>query len=443
MQTRILGIDLAVTAKHRAAILDPATNRYLLQARAFRTHPDDLDKLLSKARQGVSGDVRLLCVLEATGMAWYPVGVYLHSRGVEVYRVNGRQTKELRKVSHPHSRSDRIDARVLAQLPGVAGERLIRWHPPSGDQLALQRWCKEYDRLRTHEVAMLNRLKAYDQSAWGGFHKLVPKEALPFVRRYWYDPWQVRDMGLDELERRWSLLCESREVGDEWLAGWFQRANQMTQLYVSSDYFGYDHWQTDVRRLLDHLTTCRQEQTALVDRCILPLFSRLYPQTHLESLYGVGALSAAIYMAFIQDISRFPNLQSFRKWTGMVPAGNQSGDRISKGLGLTQAGPDLIKATLYQNANVARQWDVQLAKVYFQQMQRYGKHHTQAVCAVASHLVNRIWAVLTQQRPYQLQDLKGEPISVSQSRRLITTQFTVSQEVRKRTNVRSRATDPE
>jgi transposase len=441
MQTRILGIDLAVTANHKAAILDPATGQYVVRQRSFRAVPDALDKLLSKARQGVEGEVHLVCVLEATGMSWYPVGLYLHRQGVTVYRVNGRQTKELRKVSHPHNRSDGIDATVLARLYTVAKEHMVPWHPPSGEQLALQRWCKTYDRLRIREVALQNRLKAYDQSAWGGFHKLVPREALAWVRQEWYDPWQVTAKGLDELRAIWNRQAESRVVGDEWLAAWVQRATQMTQLYGSPAYFGYDYWKADVRHLLEELTCCQKEQATLVDQRILPMFNRLYPQTHLESIVGVGALSAAIYMAFIQRISRFPDLQAFRKWTGMVPAGEQSGNRLAKGLGLTQAGPDLIKATLYQNANVARQWDVQLAQIYHRQMETYGKHHTQAVCAVASHLVNRIWAVLTQNRPYQLLDLQGNPISPADARQFIQTHFTVSNEVRQRTNVRSRTTD--
>ncbi len=98
---------------------------------------------------------------------------------------------------------------------------------------------------------------------------------------------------------------------------------------------------------------------------------------------------------------------------------------------MSKRGPNLIKNTLYQNAEVARQWDVQLAKVYYTQMVKYGKHHTQAVCAVASHLARRIYAVLRDRKPYELRDLKGRPISKKDSRALILKEFQVPESLRK------------
>ena len=70
-------------------------------------------------------------------------------------------------------------------------------------------------------------------------------------------------------------------------------------------------------------------------------------------------------------------------------------------------------------------------------MVKYGKHHLQATCACASHLASRIYAVLKQQRPYQLRDVEGNPISVAASRELCL-QYRVSDEVRKRNNKRFR-----
>jgi len=70
-------------------------------------------------------------------------------------------------------------------------------------------------------------------------------------------------------------------------------------------------------------------------------------------------------------------------------------------------------------------------------MVAYGKHHTQAVCACATHLANRIYAILKEQRPYQLRDLDGNPISPQKSRALCQ-QYRVPDEVRKRNNKRFR-----
>ncbi len=141
---RIIGIDLAVTAAHKAVILDPVSNQFIGKQITFQARPAEMDRLLARARSGITGPVEIVAMMEATGMAWYPVGVYLDRQGVKVYRVNGRLTKDLRQVYSKYAGSDRIDSRVLAHLYQVAPERLTRWLPPNGEMLALQRACREF-----------------------------------------------------------------------------------------------------------------------------------------------------------------------------------------------------------------------------------------------------------------------------------------------------------
>lgn len=438
MKTRIIGIDLAVTAQHKAIVLDPANGNFVGKPLKFRTRPRALDRLLARARKGLAGEGHLVAVMEATAMAWYPVGVYLCDRGVEVYRVNGRQTRDLRHVYWKYSSSDRIDCRVLAHLYQVAPDRLNRWWPPNGDQLALQRACREFVRWRELDVAIQNRLQAYDRMAWNGLKGLVPSAAHSWIRQHWYNPWRVQQAGIAALSQVWQAATREQPPELDWIPRWVERAQEMTTLYGSPQRVGYHHLQKTVRRNSRLQQQCLQARQALSQEQIQPLYRRLYPQRWLETIKGIGADSAAVYMAFIHDIDRFQSAAQFRKWCGMVPASKQSGQGQSKHMPLTQAGPDPIKATLYLNADVARQWDVQLAALYYRQMVDYGKHHTQAVCACASHLASRIFAVLSQQRPYELRDLKGNPITSEAARHLCRTHFHVPEEIRKRNNVRAR-----
>ncbi len=96
MNKRIIEINLAVSAKHKAVILDPASNEFIGKQITFRAQSAEMDKLLLRARKDAPEDVILIAILEATGMAWYPVSVYLERQGALVYRVHGRQTKDLR-----------------------------------------------------------------------------------------------------------------------------------------------------------------------------------------------------------------------------------------------------------------------------------------------------------------------------------------------------------
>lgn len=436
MEKRIIGIDLAVSAEHKAVVLDPACQKFIGKQITFRATPEEMTRLLQQARKDAAEEATLIAILEATGMAWYPVAVYLTNQGVTVYRVNGQKTKDFRRALFKHTGSDRIDSQVLAQLYQIAPERLVRCPLPNGDLLTLQRACRAYDRWREQDVAEQNRTQAIDQWAWGGLHKLVPAAARAWMRQHWYNPWRVFAAGEAHLTAAW-LATAPKEADSSWIGRWVARAGQLTSLYGSEQQVGYDQLQQTMAHSLQLRQWYAQEQACLTDQQIIPLYNQLYPDCPLTSIKGIGLQSAATYRAFIQDINRFTSVDKFRLWCGIVPRSKQSGQGEAKGLSITKSGPDMVKAALYLNAEVARQWDVQMAFIYFTQMVEYGNHHTKAVCACASHLASRIYALLKQQRLYQLRDLQGQPISEQASRQLCL-QYRVPEEVRQRNNKRFR-----
>ena len=63
-------------------------------------------------------------------------------------------------------------------------------------------------------------------------------------------------------------------------------------------------------------------------------------------------------------------------------------------------------------------------------MVRKGHHHKQALCAVATRLVNRIGKVLRTGEAYELRDTDGTPISVAQGKAIVAERFSVPSEVR-------------
>jgi len=439
METRIIGIDLAVKAAHRAVVLDQASASLVGGLFTFRSYPADLDRVLAKARAGTSADVQVKAVLEATGMSWYPVSTYLERKGVSVYRVNGQQTADLRRVYSRYTKNDRLDAHVLARLPLVALESLHRVWIPTGDQQALQRACREVEQLNQLVSASKNRVQAIDQWAWLGWP--VGDTYGPtarWLRRHWYNPWHVCSAGAEAIADAWRDAHPDCQGEPEWLSPLLRRAERVKELYGSRQQIDYERLRAHVTRQQERWQHLEAEKHRLRLQTVRPVYRRLHPSRHLESLQGVGQDSAAIYIAFIGDVQRFPTLRQFRGWTGMVPYSRQTGQTQAQGLRLTQAGPDLIKATAYRNAEVARLWDPQIAAVYHRQMMEYGKHHLQAVCACATDLLNRIYAILRDQRPYELRDVDGTPVSKKEARRICLTEYRVPDEVRKRRNHRDR-----
>ena len=169
-----------------------------------------------------------------------------------------------------------------------------------------------------------------------------------------------------------------------------------------------------------------------------PLYRHLHPSRNLETIRGVGQDGAAAFVGHIGRPARFSSNRGFRGWSGMVPRSAQSGERESKGLRITQAGPNLVKKYSFLDADVDRKRDPQLAAIYYDQMVNKGMHHTQAVCACATHLLDRVRAVVTEDRPYQLRDVDGTPVTDEQALSIIAQQYAVPNNVRRRNNKRAR-----
>ena len=120
-----------------------------------------------------------------------------------------------------------------------------------------------------------------------------------------------------------------------------------------------------------------------------------------------------------------------RGFCGLFPTRSESGGQARPGQHLTKSGNNRLKKALYLAADAARRVDPGLAEVYWRLMVRKGHHHKQALCAVATRLVNRIHAVLKSGRPYVLRDTDGRPIDLSEGRRIVAERFSVPDEIRR------------
>ncbi len=203
---RIIGMDLAVTGAHKAVVMSEQ-GAYMSPVLSLRTEPEDLARLLKRAREGAPPDEPVSVVMESTGHAWLPVAAYLLERGVRVYVVNTQQVVDLRRFYQKHAKSDRIDARVLARLALVNREQLHALCPPSGEMLALQRVCKQVRWLTAQETALKNQIVALDRLVWlDGWHGVFPDAfsfAARWCRRHYYHPLRVLHTDPADMLQAW------------------------------------------------------------------------------------------------------------------------------------------------------------------------------------------------------------------------------------------------
>jgi transposase len=62
----------------------------------------------------IPDDAQVTVVLEPTHNAWVPLAAWLRSRGAKVVMVKPEQSADLRDYYNKHTKTDRLDSRVLA-----------------------------------------------------------------------------------------------------------------------------------------------------------------------------------------------------------------------------------------------------------------------------------------------------------------------------------------
>jgi len=181
-----------------------------------------------------------------------------------------------------------------------------------------------------------------------------------------------------------------------------------------------------------------QKEIDKVDQKIKNLYQLCFPKKRLNSIPGIADIIGSNIASFIGDAKRFSSGRSAVGYFGFYPKENSPGLSSKKGLKITKAGPNIAKKDLYLAADTARLIDPELGKIYYEQMIVKGNPHTKAICRVVRALIPRILRVMKEDRDYVICDLKGNPISKEEGRKIVKERFFVPQEVRQKLSNRKR-----
>ena len=430
-----VGIDFH-RDQHRARCLDERAQP--CDSFSFQTTPEGLAKLEERIfRNGANP----IIVFEPAGLAWMVVAVYLRARHPDCQMVKAKMQKiaALRRYLRGSAKSDRIDALTLAKMPFIDPEQLYEIYLPPAKIHALQRLTRQRKRLEGD----ISGRKIRIGTTVDGF--------LPGVRLAFTDPWSPQARTF--LKSCLNPFAVVRE-GEEALHAFFHKASlrgkgtraesqlvflacksvvslyQLSPSVETMDEEFFIELQEEVARELRLMETEEAESESLAQR-ITELYRELHPSDNLRTIPGVGEHTAPIFLSAVGDPARFRSQSAFANWEGVVPGASQSSNTEAKGLRMTKAGPAIMRMGLYQSGDIGRRYDPQLAAVYYREMVYHGKNHKQAMGAVMSHIGARVLAVLKDDRPYELRDLEGKPISKYEARMLILSRYQVPEEIRR------------
>jgi transposase len=119
---------------------------------------------------------------------------------------------------------------------------------------------------------------------------------------------------------------------------------------------------------------------------------------YLMQLPGFGVITAMTVLAAIGEIERFESPKHLASYSGLTPGLEQSGTK-NRGKGITKEGRRELRWALVEAAQMAVKSDP-LLKMKFQALQRR-MHRNQAIVAIARHLLELVWYVLTRRQPYR------------------------------------------
>ena len=119
----------------------------------------------------------------------------------------------------------------------------------------------------------------------------------------------------------------------------------------------------------------------------------------LETIPGIGELSAMELMSMIVDISRFPSSDVMRAYFGMAPKVRDSGDDVNHGH-VTKQGDPMMRhvADRVVRLHLMHSDESVIRKSY--ESVRKRSNHGVAMMAASNKLLDVIFSVLSNKKPY-------------------------------------------
>ncbi len=153
-----------------------------------------------------------------------------------------------------------------------------------------------------------------------------------------------------------------------------------------------------------------EEHVAFLDEQIYAIEQKMYTlikrdpdlqQKHelLESISGIGKLTAAKFLAEVPDVSRFDSAAQLAAYAGLTPRQHKSGSSVHRPAHLSKTGNSRFRTIFFMPALSAMQ-NNPITKALAKRLADRGKTRMTIVGAVMRKLVHLAYGVLKNKRPF-------------------------------------------
>ena len=274
-----------------------------------------------------------------------------------------------------HAKTNSIDALTLAKMPIVDHKALIPLELPEGPGASLRRRVRVTSRLRDQASRHKTRIRELARQMMPSIDHAVTRELrladLVVLERY-ADPRMLAAIPPSRLARLIAAKTGSgANYAERKATAWVGVAKAALELYG-------DDPAVPFRDLADELATeialLRVLEAEMARHAAVreEAYRQIDPDEVARSLPGVGLLGGPAIVAAMGRPGRFPSAGSFRCYSGLAPKASETGNSDAKGQPMSKAGASWLRDQLVMSANVARNVDPQLARIYYVQMVERG-----------------------------------------------------------------------
>lgn len=386
-----VGIDIAKRS-HEVGILDESGGHIGPSFKVANTEAG-FSKLLDSLKKAGATAAGCIVGMEATGHYWLAMYSHLMENGYTVFVVNPIQTDAFRNVGTVRAaKTDAIDAFLIADLMRFG--RFSVTHMADESIIALRQLTRHRRSLIKQRTALKNRLTAVLDMVFpeyaGLFSDMYGASSMAVLGKCPI-PADMLRYGKARMVRLLSKHSNGKlgaRKADELLSA----AKESFGITYGTDAISFQVEQTVA------LIAFVSEQVERLDRQIAICLEGT--GTYIDTIPGIGPVFASIIVAEIGDVSRFDGPSQIIAYAGMDVPANQSGEFMGTKKHMSKRGPAQLRWALIEGADRVRAYDPYFMDYYDRLISR-GKHHYVALAAVARKLVNVIFVLLREQRPYQ------------------------------------------
>jgi transposase len=380
-----VGIDIAKEL-HWASAIDAAGN-VLLDREVVNT-PEDLMRLADELK-ALPGPVRVgIDVLG--GIATLTQAVLLQA-GFELVHVSGLSVNRAREGTvGGESKSDPRDARVIADQVRTRRD-LRRVEPHTELDVELRLLVSRRRDLSEEQTRRLARMHDLLASIFPELERSIDftsKAGLRLLSSF-VTPAELREPSPARLRKLFGLTAKRAYV---------KQLIDTARACAQRQSFSLPGEALSARLIkelaLEALHTL--EALAVLDTEIKQRLARHPDAALIRSLPGMGALLTAEFIAQAGSIQRFKSSDALAAAAGLAPILRQSGK--VRFLRRASGGNKDLKRVFYQSAFASLRCPQ--SKLFYVRKRREGKHHHQAVIALARRRINVLWAMLQNRQPF-------------------------------------------